>query len=167
LPSTSRIRWITNITSGRPALQRPGQDALAELGDLLAVAQHDGVLADKVDPADMAVQINPHTGPVQPRRDLFDMGRFAGAVITLDHDAAVVGEAGQDGERGIVVEHIGLVQFRHMVGAMRERRDLHIGIDAEGLAHRYRNIRCLQIVGALHLVVGRIRHRSGSVCIRG
>ena len=38
---------------------------------------------------------------------------------------------------------------------------------AESLAHGYRNIRRLQIVGALYLVVGRIRHRSGSVCIRG
>ena len=50
LAATSSTRWITNITSGRPAsysskhqrdvvLQRPGQDAFAELGDLLAVLE--------------------------------------------------------------------------------------------------------------------------------
>jgi hypothetical protein len=68
LPSTSSTRWITNITSGgrrrirrTPAvglLQRPGQDAFAELGDLLAVAQHDRVLADQVDAADVAVEVD-------------------------------------------------------------------------------------------------------------
>ena len=115
LPSTSSTRWITNITSGRPAsyssntravrvLQRPGQQAFAELGDLLAVAQHDGVLADQVDAADVAVQVDPDAGPVQARGDLLDMGRLAGAVVALDHDAAVVGKAGQDGQGGVVVE---------------------------------------------------------------
>ena len=69
LPSTSSTRWITNITSGRPAsysskhsadrvLQRPGQEALAELGHLLVVAQHDRVLADEIDAADVAVEID-------------------------------------------------------------------------------------------------------------
>ena len=32
-------------------LQRPGQDAVLEGGDLLAVLQHDGVLADEIDAA--------------------------------------------------------------------------------------------------------------------
>ena len=110
-PETSSTRWITNITSGRPAsysskherdvvLQRPGQDAVAELGDLLAVLDDDRVLADQVDAADVAVEIDAHAGPVEARRDLLDMGRLAGAVIAGDHDAAVVGEAGQDRERG-------------------------------------------------------------------
>ena len=48
-------------------LQRPGQDALAELGHLLVVAQHDRVLADQVDAADVAVEIDPDAGPVEPR----------------------------------------------------------------------------------------------------
>jgi hypothetical protein len=38
---------------GRRVLQRPGQDAFAELGHLLAIAQHDRVLADQVDTAEM------------------------------------------------------------------------------------------------------------------
>ena len=38
-------------------LVRPRQDPLAELRDLLAVAEHDGVLADEVDAADVAVEV--------------------------------------------------------------------------------------------------------------
>ncbi len=92
-------------------LQRPGQQALAELGDLLVVAQHDRVLADQVDAADVAVEIDPDAGPVEPRRDLLDMGRFAGAVIALDHDPPVEREAGEDRQRGVVVEAIGVVEI--------------------------------------------------------
>ena len=78
----------------------PRQDAVAEFGDLLAVLEDDGVLADQVDTADVAVEIDAHAGPVEPRRDLLDMRRLAGAVIAGDDDAAVVGEAGEDRERG-------------------------------------------------------------------
>ncbi len=93
-------------------LQRPGQQAFAELGDLLAVLQHDGVLADQVDAADMAVQVDADAGPVEPRRHLLDMGGLAGAVIALDHDAAVESEAGQERQRRLAVEAIGRIPFR-------------------------------------------------------
>ena len=96
-------------------LQRPGQDALAEFGDLLVVAQHDRVLADQVDAADVAVEIDADAGPVEPRGDLLDMGRFAGAVIALDHDPAVEGEAGEDRQRRVAVEAIGVVDNRGRV----------------------------------------------------
>jgi hypothetical protein len=82
-------------------LQGPGEDALAEFRDLLAVLQHNRVLADEIDTADMAVQIDADAGPVQPRRDLLDMGGFAGAVIALHHDTAVEGKAGEDRQRGL------------------------------------------------------------------
>ena len=74
-------------------LQRPGQNAFAEFGDLLAVPEHDRVLADQIDAADMAVEIDAHAGPVEPRRDLLDMGGLAGAVIARDHHAAVAGRS--------------------------------------------------------------------------
>ena len=74
----------------------PRQDAVAELGDLQAVADDDGVLADQVDTADVAVEIDAHARPVEARRHLLDVGRFAGAVVAGDDDAAVVGEAGED-----------------------------------------------------------------------
>ena len=38
----------------------PGQDAVAEFGDLLAVLDDDGVLADQVDAADVAVEVDAH-----------------------------------------------------------------------------------------------------------
>ncbi len=101
-------------------LQAPGQHALAKFGDLLAVLQDDGVLADQIDAADVAVEVDPDHRPVQPRRDLLDVGRFAGAVIALDHHPAVVGEAGADGEGGLGVEAIGLVRIGHMAVARRE-----------------------------------------------
>ena len=63
----------------------------------------------------MAVQVDADAGPVQPRRHLFDMGGLAGAVIALDHDAAVEGKARQDRQGGLAVEAIGRVDLRHML----------------------------------------------------
>ena len=111
----------------------PGQDAFAEFGDLLAVLQHDRVLADQVDAADVAVEIDADAGPVEAGGDLLDMGRFAGAVIARHHDAAVVGEAREDGERGLAVEQIVLVDFRHMLGGLGISGDVEIRIKAEQL----------------------------------
>ena len=96
-------------------LQRVGQDALAELGHLLAVLQHDGVLADQVDAADVAVEVDADAGPVQPRRHLLDVGRLAGAVVALDHDAAVVLEPGQDRQRHVAIEDVVVVHVGHVV----------------------------------------------------
>ena len=67
----------------------PGQDAVPELGDLLAILQHDRVLADEVDAGDVAVEVDAHAGPVQAGRDLLDMRRLAGAVVAGHHDAPV------------------------------------------------------------------------------
>ena len=121
-------------------LQRPRQQAFAKLGDLFAVTQHDGVLADQVDTADVAVEVNPDAGPVEPRRDLLDMGRLAGAVIALDHAPAVVAEAGENRQGGFRVEMIGLIDFGDMLGGLGKAKHFHINVNAEHLAHRYGNI---------------------------
>src|SRR5690606_40694480 len=84
---------------GDVVLIGPGQDAVAEFRDLLAFLEDDGVLADEIDTADMAVEVDAHAGPVEARCDLLDMRRLAGAVIAADEDATVAGEAGEDGER--------------------------------------------------------------------
>ncbi len=147
LPSTSSTRWMTNITSGPPGIvlveddgrrraQRPGQDALLELGDLHAVLQLDRVLADQVDAADVAVEVDAHALPVEARRHLLDMRRLAGAVIALDHDAPVVGEAGEDGERRVPVEAIGVVKGRHPLGRLGKALHDHVRVDPERLADR-------------------------------
>ena len=122
-------------------LQRPRQDAFAELGDLLAFADHDGVLADKVDAAHMAVEVDAHARPIQPRRHLLDMRRFAGAVVALDHHAAVVREARQDRQRGLAVEQIVGIELRHIFARLGVGRDLHRTVDAEHLPDRHLHIR--------------------------
>ena len=121
---------------GTGVLQRPGQDSLAELGDLLAVAQHDGVLADQVDAADVAVQVDADARPVQPGRHLLDMRGLAGAVIALDQDAPVEGEAGDDRQRRLKVELVGVVDIRHVLGPHGECRHLDVAVDAKHLARR-------------------------------
>ena len=93
----------------------PGKDALAELGDLLAVLQHDRILADQIDPADVAIKVDANARPIETRGDLFDVGRLAGAMIAGDHDASVVGEAGEDGQCRFAIEKIVLIKVRHVV----------------------------------------------------
>ncbi len=122
---------------GDGPLDGPGQHALAELGDLLAILQDDGVLADEVDPADVGVQVHPYQRPVQPGGHLLDVGRLAGAVIALHHHPPVVGEAGADGDRGLGVEAVVRVQLRHVRVAGAEGRDLHVAVHAEGVTHRH------------------------------
>ena len=48
---------------GDVALKRPGQNAVAEFGDLLAIPDDDRFLADEVDTADVAVEIDEDAGP--------------------------------------------------------------------------------------------------------
>src|SRR6185312_10619781 len=93
-------------------LERPGQNAVTEFGDLLAVADHDGVLADEVDTADVAVEVDAHAGPIEAGGDLLDMGGFTGAVIAGHHHAAVAGKAGENGKRGGAVETVVGIDFR-------------------------------------------------------
>ncbi len=118
----------------------PGQDAVAELGDLLAFLQHDRVLADEIDTADVAVEVDAHARPVEPRRHLLDMGRLAGAVIAGDDDAAVPGEAGENGERRLAVEEVVLVDIGNVLVRLREGGHLEIGIDPEELPGGNRHI---------------------------
>jgi hypothetical protein len=118
----------------RRVLQRPRQDAFAEFGDLLAILQHDRVLADQVDTRDVTVEVDAQAGPVEARRDLLDMRRLAGAVIALDHDASVEGEARKDRHGRVMVEQVGVIDRRHVLGARAEGRHLHVGVDSEQLA---------------------------------
>ena len=131
-PETSSTRWITNITSGRPASyssntsamlccsaqgRMPSRNSVTCLPSLMTIE----VLADQIDTADVAVEIDAHAGPVEPCGDLLDVGRFAGAVIAGDHDAAVPGKAGEDRERGGAIEAIIRIDLRHMRVDLRHR----------------------------------------------
>ena len=125
----------------RRVLQRPRQDAFAEGSDLLAVLDDDGVLANEIDAADVAVEVDADAGPVEPGRHLLDVGGLAGAVVALDHHSAVVGEAGKDRERGIRIEAIVVVDFGHMLCAPAERRHGEILVQAEGLPYIHGGVR--------------------------
>ena len=118
--------------SGRIA-QGPWQDAFVEFGDLLAIAQFDRVLTDQVDPRNVAIKVHTNGGPVQARRDLFDVGRFTCAVIALNHHTAVMAKAGQDRQGRVWVEFIGRVDFRHTAGTFRKPFDLHVAVDTENV----------------------------------
>lgn len=74
------------------ACESPGQNPLAEFGDLFAVFERNDVAANKVGAADMAVEIDADTRPVQACGDLLDMGGFTGAVEALNQHAAVMYE---------------------------------------------------------------------------
>src|SRR5262245_17912023 len=87
-------------------LQRPRQDTVLKLRDLLPVSQHDGVFTDEIDARDMAIKVNSHARPIQAGRDLFDMGRFSGSMIARDHDPAVAGKARENGKSRIAVKNI-------------------------------------------------------------
>ena len=116
------------------ALQRPGKNAFPEFSDLLAVFQHDRVLADEINTRHMAVEVDAHARPIQPRRHLFDVRRLTGAVIALDHHAAVVFEAGENRQRHIAIEQIVGIEIRHVLVGLGVGRHFEIAIDAEDLA---------------------------------
>ena len=128
-------------TESDVVLQRPRQNAVAKFRDLLALLEDNRVLADEIDARDVAVEVDAHTRPVQPRGDLLDVSGFACAMIAGDHDAAVEGEAGEDGERRRAVEQILGIEIRDVFIRRGKRGNLHVRINAEGLAHRYGCIR--------------------------
>ena len=148
-------------------LQRPGQHPVAELRHLLAVLEHDRVLADEVDAGHVAVEVDAHAGPVEPRRDLLDVGRLAGAVIAGDHDPAIEGEPGENGERRLAVEQVVRVEIRHVLLGGRIGRRLHVRIDAEHLAHGDADVRKTGRGFGRCRRLSRIHHSSTLSALRG
>ena len=106
-----------------------------KLGNLFAFAQLDGIFADQINAADMAVEVDPHGRPVEMGRHLFNMGGFSCAVITLNHHPAIMGKPGKDGQSGVGVKLIGRVNFRHAVAFFGKAFYHHVAVDAEDLAH--------------------------------
>jgi hypothetical protein len=102
-----------------------------ELRHLLAVPHHDGVLADEVHTTDMTIEIDADTWPVETRCDLLHMARLTGAMPALYHDAAVVHEAGEQGQGGVAIEHVVRIERRYVLLRRRERRHLEVRVDLE------------------------------------
>ena len=123
----------------------PGQDTIAKFGDLHAVLDDNGVLADQIDTRNMAVEVDTHAWPVEAGSDLFNVGRFARAMIAGNHDAAVVGKAGQNGQRRVAVKEVIGIDFGNMFAAFGIGRDHQVRIDIEHLPDgnfRVRHIVC-------------------------
>ena len=132
----------------------------AELGDLQPVTQHDRVAADQIDPADMRIEVDADARPVEPCCDLLDMRRFSGAVITLHHHPAVERKAREDRQRGVRIEHIGVVKIGHALVRLAERWRLHVDVEPEHLAHADGLVRRIEnrLSAAVGLDVGNVAH---------
>jgi len=80
------------------------------------------------------IEVDADAGPFQARGNLLDMRRFAGAVIALDHDAAVERKARDDRQRGVRIEHVGRIKIGHPLIRLGKGGNFHVDIDAERLA---------------------------------
>ena len=130
---TARIIFVEHNRSR--VAQRPRQDAFLEIGNLLAVFQLDRILTDQVDPADVAIKVDPYTRPVQQACHLFDVGGFTRPVVALNHHAAVVVEAREDRHRGVGIEFIGAIQIGNAACAFVKAVHDHVGVDAKDFAN--------------------------------
>src|SRR4029453_6209540 len=136
-------------------------DAVTEFRDLLAVPNDDRVLADQIDTTDMAVEVATPPGPVHPSRHLVDMSRFGGAVIAGDHGTAVLGEAGENRERGGAVEPVIRIDVRHVRVDLGIGRHFEIAVDTENLPNRHLHI--WQTGRLRNFAHGGGRHQSSEV----
>jgi hypothetical protein len=123
-------------------LQRPRQNAFAEFGDLLTVLDDDGVFADQIDPADVAVEVYADARPVEPRSDLLDVRGLAGTMVTGDDDATVFGEACKYGKRRRAVEAVVRIDIRNVLISPRVRRHFKVTVDSKNLPDRHFHVRC-------------------------
>ena len=83
----------------------------------------------------MRIQIHTHARPVQARRHLLDMRRFAGTVQALQKHAAIARKARKQGECHVVIEAVHRINFRHMCVAFCKGGHTQIGVEAEHVAH--------------------------------
>ncbi len=81
----------------------------------------------------LAVEVHADQRPVEARGHLFDVRGFARAVVARNHHAAIVGEAGEDGERGVAVEQVVRIEVRHILVRLGIGGHLDVAVDAEHL----------------------------------
>jgi hypothetical protein len=143
-------------------LQRPRQHARLELGDLLAVADDDRVLADQIHAADVPIEVDAHARPVETRCHLLDVTRLPRAMPALHHHPAVVQKPGEQRQRGIAIEDVVGIASRHMFFGGRERRHLQIAVYLEYLARGDLDVGKIASTEGNHggQVIGPGRHES-------
>src|ERR1700726_4847871 len=89
------------------------------------------------------------------------MGRLPGAVIARNHDAAVFGKSGENGERGGAVEAVIRIDVRHVRIDLGIGRHLEVAVDTEYLPDRHLHVG--QTGGLLRFGHGGGRHQSSEV----
>ena len=88
--------------------------------------------------------------PVIPHESVIILACFPaapgvlGEMITADHHAPVESEAGEDRQRRVVVEAVGIVEIRDMLAHLAEGGNLKVAVDAEGLTNRDRDVGLIQ-----------------------
>jgi hypothetical protein len=141
------MRWITNITSGRPASYSSKISATGRCSAHGTMPSWNSVTCwpSRSTTASLPTRSSRLMWPSRLTRTQGQFSRAAtcsmwtrlsGAVQPLHHHAPVAGEAGQQRERHVGVEAVGRVDLGHVVLAHREGRHAQVGVDAEGLAHR-------------------------------
>ncbi len=173
LPSASSTRWITNITSGRPASYSSNTSATGCWS------------AHGSSPSRNSVTCWPSRRTIASRptrsirlicasrltRIIGQLSRAAtcsmwvdlpGAVIALDHHSAVLREARADGERGVRIEDVGRIEVGHALVGLAEGGHLHVRIDAERVAdlHHLVGGGHQRLGAAFGLHVGKIGHKK-------
>ena len=147
------------------ALQRPGQQAFAELGDLSSILDHDGVAAHEVDPAHVAVEVDADQWPVEARGHLLDVGRLTRAVVSLHHHAPVVAKPRENRERGVGIEAVAVVTVGYVFAVLRKRRHHHVAVHAK-VARRDFDVRPQgnEVVGGRHVRIPGESTPTSSAC---
>jgi hypothetical protein len=92
---------------------------------------------NQIESADVSIKINAHTGPVQARCDLFNVGGFAGAVKPLQSDASIVRKTRENAQRHLRVKPVRRVNFRDMIIALLERGHCEVRVNAKGFSNTH------------------------------
>src|SRR6202007_2540656 len=87
--------------------------------------------------------------------------RLPGAVVARNHDAAVFGKSGENGERGGAVEAVIRIDVRHWRIDLGISRHLEVAFDTEYLPDRHLHVG--QTGGLLRFGHGGGRHQSSEV----
>lgn len=66
---------------------------------------------------------------------MFDVGRLACAVVSLNHHAAVVHKARENCQRGVPVEDVVGIEIGNMFVGLGETHHLHVGVETEYVPH--------------------------------
>ena len=150
-PSSSSTRWITNITSARPASYSSNTSAHGRCSAQVSIPGWNSVICLPSRTAIVSLPIRSMrvTCPSRFTRTHGQLSRAATCSMWLDlpvpwrplhQHAPVVQEAGQERQRRVPIEHVVGIQHRHVLVLGRERRHPEVRVDLEEVARGQRQI---------------------------